>query len=132
LKGIHIIGAAVGLAVMAALGWKEFRPKPAAAASLDIKASCDKRAALSQCSDYAEPAFATGERFLKEPCGVMKGSFSPKACPTDELVGTCFLGAEEVRHYYATGLNPYSLPTAARDCSTSEGKFSTTRSASTK
>jgi hypothetical protein len=132
LRSIHFIGVAVGVAVAATIAWTELRPHAAAAQSLAVKASCDKRAMLSQCSEYSEPAFAAGERLLKEPCGVMKGTFSSNACPTDDMVGTCFFGGAERRHYYADGLNPYSTASASRDCATSEGKFSPTNVPSTK
>jgi hypothetical protein len=132
LKRIHFIGVAIAAALATAIAWKELRPHPAAAQSLDVRASCDKRAMLSQCSEYSEPAFAAGERSLKGPCGVMKGTFSANACPTDDTVGTCFFGGTERRHYYADGLNPYSATSASRDCATSEGKFSLTNASSTK
>lgn len=124
MKRAYAIGVAVVLGAGVAFGgFRLFSPKPAVAQSLDTKASCDKRTVLSQCSDYAEPAFASGERFLKEPCEVLKGSFAPKACPVDALIGTCAFGAAERRHYYSTGPNAYTAQTAARECSTSEGQF---------
>lgn len=103
--------------------------RAAALAPVDIKASCDKRVVLSQCTDYAARAFAPGETFLEQPCAVMHGNFSPSACATAGLVGSCSVGstpavvasASEVRRFYAGGPNGYLRERAQRECQASAG-----------
>jgi hypothetical protein len=124
VKEPQFVWVAAAIAIgCAASGWQIIHSRSASAQTIAVKASCDKRASLSQCSEYAEPAYAAGERFLKEPCSAVKGTFAPRVCSTESVVGTCAFGAAEVRRYYADGPNPYTVQTAARDCRTSEGTF---------
>ena len=109
----------------AAQGWA----RAAALAPADIKGSCDKRAVLSQCTDFAARAFVSGEKFLQQPCGLMHGNFTAAACPGVGRIGSCAVGStakapattSEVRRFYAGGPNGYDAARAQHECQAAGG-----------
>jgi hypothetical protein len=92
-------------------------------ASVDLRSSCDARAVLSQCTDYAARALAAGERFLQGPCSAVRGAFASAPCPAGDRVGSCEVGGTEVRRFYGTGPNRYERARARRECAVAQGNL---------
>ena len=106
-----LLAALAGLtfAVLAAsvVGCKPTKPEekvvPSAAPSAETpketaaKAHCDVKDSLAFCSEYMGDAAPA----LKTTCELNHGIYGDGACPTLGVVGTCDLGPEERKRYYA-------------------------------
>lgn len=120
------VAAACALGLFAGCKKSAVGTSPAAASALAAEAivsSCDKRAVLSQCSDYGKGALAVGEKFLKGPCSALRGNYGSAPCAAKGLVGSCAVGASELRRFYGEGANLYDAARAKRECATAEGAW---------
>lgn len=98
----------IAVAVAAAPGGcKPTKPEeksvPSAAPSAETpkevagKAHCDVKDTLAFCSEYMGDVAPA----LKTTCELNHGIYGEGGCPTTGVVGTCDLGAEERKRYYA-------------------------------
>ncbi|MBZ0115999.1 MAG: hypothetical protein K8H88_03315 [Sandaracinaceae bacterium] len=78
--------------------------------------SCNKIEALSSCTDLSGDAFALGEEMQRSLCEGMTGTYAASTCPTANLVGSCNIGAGQIRRYYSTGTLAFTAQSAQEDC----------------
>jgi hypothetical protein len=97
---------------------------PDAASGGEVKASCDKIAAMGICSEHTELEIETrGDYALKNGCEKLRGTWTSGRCPNTSVLGVCRIATGELRSYYATGGVWFNESKAKSDCESMGGAW---------